>query len=72
MAETSTSPVLSRIRDGIRTRRHDRRAGDQLRSQLAHYDGSADCLELVAIMRRHTAAEAAELRAVLDRRLFQS
>lgn len=63
--ETSVSQRFSTIVDDLRTNRAARRMRKQLRADLARYDSPADRRELAAILNRHPADQAAEIRSLL-------
>ena len=63
--ETSVSQLLSAIAKDLRTNRAARRTRELLRADLARYDSPADRRELDAILNRHPAAQAAEIRSLL-------
>jgi hypothetical protein len=61
-------PVLQRftaIAEDRRTNRAARRMRKQLRADLARYDSPADRRELAAILNRHPADQAAQIRSLL-------
>jgi hypothetical protein len=64
--EISVSRLLSAITKDLRTDRVARRTRAQLRADLSRYDSAADRRELDAILNRHPAEQAAEIRSLLD------
>jgi hypothetical protein len=65
-ASASTLPAL---RERLKARRAARRARNDLRADLAHYNSPADRLELLAIMDRYSPRETAPIRAILTEQL---
>jgi hypothetical protein len=63
--ETSVSQLFIAIAKDLRTNRAVRRTRNQLRADLARYDSPADRRELDAILNRHPAEQAAEIRSLL-------
>lgn len=63
--ERPLSRRCSAIAGDLRTNRAARRMRKQLRADLARYDGPADRRELAAILNRHPADQAAEIRSLL-------
>jgi hypothetical protein len=54
-------------REGLRIRKAERRRRQALARELAGYTSPSDLLEIEAVLERHTDAEAAEVRRILDR-----
>ena len=65
---TEHAPLIAVIRDELRERRAARRERRALEAELATYTTAAELDDLSAVLERHTDAEAAEIRRILDRK----
>jgi hypothetical protein len=65
--KTPVSQRFSAIAEDLRTNRAARQMRSQLRADLARYDSPSDRRELAAILNRHPADQAAEIRSLLGR-----